>query len=90
MEPIFWTHFNSLTNAFCGIMIYYMAREADYKNFEATTLYCPNCKMAMPVRKRLLLVLPEGEKYEYLCSRCGSSVGDKIEKGEGGVHLIVP
>ena len=70
-------------------MIYYMAREADYKNFEATTLFCPRCNMATPVRKRLLLVLPEGEKYEYLCSRCGSSVGDKTEKGEGGVHLIV-
>ncbi len=35
----------------------------------------------MPVRKRLLLVLPEGEKYEYLCARCGQTVGDKIEKG---------
>ena len=34
----------------------------------------------MPVRKRLLLVLPEGDKYEYLCARCGSSVGDKIDK----------
>ena len=59
-----------------------MAREADYKNFEATTLFCPRCKMATPVRKRLLLILPTGEKYEYLCARCGSSVGDKIEKGE--------
>jgi len=66
-----------------------MEREADYKNFEATRLYCAHCKMATPVRKRLLLVLPDGEKYEYLCSRCGSSVGDKIERGESGVHLIV-
>jgi hypothetical protein len=38
--------------------------------------------MATPVRKRLLLVLSEGEKFEYLCARCGSSVGDKIEKGD--------
>jgi len=29
-----------------------------------------------------LLVLPEGDKYEYLCARCGTSVGDKIAKGE--------
>jgi hypothetical protein len=38
--------------------------------------------MAMPVRERLLLVLPEGDKYEYLCARCGTSVGDKIVRGE--------
>jgi hypothetical protein len=65
-----------------------MAREAEYKNFEATTLFCPRCKMATPVRKRLLLILPEGEKYEYLCAQCGYSVGDKIEKGEKKLHLI--
>jgi ribosomal protein S27AE len=66
-----------------------MAREADYKNFEATTLFCPRCKMATPVRKRLLLVLPTGDKYEYLCARCGSSVGDKIEKEEKNVlHIL--
>jgi len=66
-----------------------MAREADFKNFEATALFCPRCKMATPVRKRLLLVLPDGEKYEYVCARCGHSVGDKTEKGEGGVKLII-
>ena len=33
----------------------------------------------MPVRKRLLLVLPGGDKYEYVCTRCGSVCGDKIE-----------
>jgi transposase-like protein len=66
-----------------------MEREADYKNFEATTLYCPRCKMATPVRKRLLLILPTGEKYEYLCARCGYSVGDKIEKGEKDfLHIL--
>jgi hypothetical protein len=33
----------------------------------------------MPVRKRLLLVLPEGDKHEYVCQRCGTSCGSKIE-----------
>jgi hypothetical protein len=42
----------------------------------------------MPVRKRLLLVLPEGEKYEYLCAGCGATVGDKIEKGQPPSLLI--
>lgn len=31
----------------------------------------------MPVRERLLLILPDGYLYEYLCADCGSSVGDK-------------
>lgn len=53
-----------------------------FESLRATELYCPVCKCAMPVRERLLLVLPEGEKYEYLCVRCGSSVGDRIAKGE--------
>jgi hypothetical protein len=43
----------------------------------------------MPVRERLLLILPEGEKYEYLCVRCGTSVGDKIVKGEPKPLIVV-
>jgi hypothetical protein len=34
----------------------------------------------MPVRQRLLLVLPDGELYDYTCQRCNSSVGSKTEK----------
>ena len=52
-----------------------------FDQFEATALYCPKCKEAVPLKKRLLLVLPEGEKYEYLCAYCGTSVGDKTDKG---------
>jgi len=48
-----------------------------FENFEAVTIYCPRCKQAMPVRKRLLLVLLDKEIYEYLCSRCGTSVAKK-------------
>jgi hypothetical protein len=72
-----------------GIMFYAMAHEAAYKNFEATALFCPHCKMATPVRKRLLLVLLDGEKYEYLCTRCGHAVGDKVERGGEKTHLII-
>jgi hypothetical protein len=79
----------ALTASQGDIMFYGMVRQADYKNFEATTLYCPRCRQAMPVRKRLLLVLPEGEKYEYLCARCGCSVGDKLEKGAEKLHFII-
>ena len=37
-------------------------------------LACPRCNVAVPVRKRLLLVLPEGDKFEYVCSRCASDL----------------
>jgi hypothetical protein len=51
-----------------------------FKEFEATELYCAKCRRAVPVRKRLLLVLPEGDKYEYRCAFCGNTVGDKLDK----------
>jgi len=51
-----------------------------FKEFEATELYCAKCRRAVPVRKRLLLVLPEGDKYEYRCAVCGDTVGDKLDK----------
>ena len=55
-------------------------RESDFNELEATELYCGECRKAVPVRKRLLLVLPEGDKYEYQCQYCGAKVGDKIDK----------
>lgn len=50
-----------------------------YGSLEASLLHCPRCRQAMPVRKRLLLVLLDGEKYEYVCQRCGTACGSKIE-----------
>jgi hypothetical protein len=54
--------------------------ESQFDEFEATELYCVQCKRAVPVRKSLLLVLPEGDKYEYRCAVCGNTVGDKIDR----------
>ena len=48
-----------------------------FESFRAATLYCKACAGAMPVRERLLLVLPEKELYEYLCTACGASVGSR-------------
>ncbi|MBF6568263.1 MAG: cytoplasmic protein [Candidatus Binataceae bacterium] len=53
---------------------------ASFDQMEATLLACPKCKRAVPVRKRLLLILPEGEKYEYLCPQCGAECGTKVER----------
>jgi hypothetical protein len=60
-----------------------------YKEFDATELYCPRCKQAVPVRKRLLLVLPDGDKYEYLCAYCSESVGMKLDRDTKPLSLIV-
>ena len=64
-------------------------RRPSFEQFEATSLYCPRCKAAVPVRKKLLLVLPEGEEYEYLCAYCSSSVGTKIDKNAPQIELII-
>jgi hypothetical protein len=55
-------------------------QQADFDQLEATELYCPQCRRAVPVRKFLLLVLPEGDKYEYRCQYCGTAVGDKLNR----------
>ena len=60
-----------------------------FEEFDATQLYCPRCKEAVPVRKRLLLVLPEGDKYEYLCTFCSETVGTKMDKNGAPVNIIV-
>ncbi len=63
--------------------------EGMFKDFEATELYCQKCRQAVAVRKRLLLVLPEGDKYEYLCAYCASPVGTKIERNKKPLTIIV-
>ena len=64
---------------------YYPRRKApesqqQFEELEASALFCAKCKQAVPVRKKLLLVLPEGEKFDYLCAQCGNSVGSKTSK----------
>jgi len=55
-----------------------MARSS-FEQLEASMLFCPQCREAVAVRKRLLIVLPQGDKFDYVCMRCGSVCGDKIE-----------
>lgn len=66
-----------------------MKRREAYKDFDATELFCPRCQRAVAVRKRLLLVLQEGEKYDYSCVYCGTSVGDKLVKENGDSKIIL-
>ena len=64
-------------------------RGESYRDFDATELFCPKCKRATPVRRRLLLVLPGGEKYDYMCAFCGTSVGDKMVSQEDNLRAII-
>ena len=64
-------------------------KQAMFKEFDATELYCPTCGRSMPVRKRLLLVLPEGDKYEYRCALCAEPVGTKLDKHQQPLSIIV-
>ncbi|OQB45957.1 MAG: hypothetical protein BWY00_01661 [Firmicutes bacterium ADurb.Bin153] len=60
-----------------------------YRDFDATELYCPRCNRAAPVRKRLLLILPQGEKYDYSCVFCGTSVGDKLVTARDKARIVM-
>jgi len=53
--------------------------EESYGSLEASLLLCPHCRVAKPVRKRLLLVLLDGEKHEYVCRDCGTPCASKLE-----------
>jgi len=58
-------------------------RMQQFENFTASTLYCEKCRVTTPVRERLLLVLPDREIFDYLCTECGSSVGQReVTAGE--------
>ena len=65
--------------------------QQQFENFTASSLYCEKCKAAMPVRERLLLVLPDKEIYDYLCTGCASSVGQReVTAGEKMMAQATP
>jgi hypothetical protein len=66
-----------------------MTGRETYRDFDARELFCANCKRAVPVRKRLLLILADGEKYDYTCTLCGASVGDKIVRNTDDAGRIL-
>jgi len=53
---------------------------SQFEGLAARALHCPRCNAAMPVRERLLLVLPDGELHEYLCARCLTSLGTRTTR----------
>jgi len=61
-----------------------------FEDFRASALYCPACKRAMPVRSRLLLILPDGELHEYLCQGCAASLGTKTVREQRPSRIVTP
>jgi hypothetical protein len=61
-----------------------------FEEFQATALFCNRCQAARPVRERLLLVLPDGDLHEYLCTGCGSSVGSRKVTAPAPPVLLAP
>ena len=59
-----------------------------FGELEASSLFCPRCKQATPVRKKLLLVLPSGNKYDYTCGVCGTQVGGKTDSDSSEFHRV--
>ncbi len=59
-----------------------------FGELEATSLFCARCRQATPVRKKLLLVLPSGNKYDYTCSVCGTQVGGKTDSDSREFHRM--
>lgn len=51
---------------------------SDFQGLKAQSLYCARCGQAQPVGSKLLLVLPQGEKYAYFCSVCGERLGIRM------------
>jgi len=61
-----------------------------FESFKASRLYCRKCAKSMPVREHLLLILPDKDLYEYLCTGCGESLGQRevslAEKRQSALH----
>ena len=58
-----------------GFML--LAGMEQFESFKASRLYCRKCGKSMPVRERLLLILPDKDLYEYLCTGCAESLGQR-------------
>jgi hypothetical protein len=61
-----------------------------YRDLAASALFCSRCEQAVPVRQRLLLVLPDGELFEYVCQMCADSLGTKKVVKSTRSSIIIP
>ena len=55
----------------------HQAAQSSYDKITASEIYCPNCKQAMPVREKQLLVLSDGDVVDFVCTACSTSLGTR-------------
>ncbi len=53
-----------------------------FGSLDVTELFCARCQRSQPVRKHLLLVLPNGNQFDLRCAVCGESVGHKTDNDQ--------
>jgi predicted RNA-binding Zn-ribbon protein involved in translation (DUF1610 family) len=56
------------------------ANNKNFSKFIASSLFCPRCGKAQAVISKLLLCLPDSDKYAYYCKECGAELGARMEK----------
>jgi len=61
-----------------------------FESLRASSLFCSKCNKAMPVREKLLLVLPEKEIFDYVCTGCAASLGQREVTAGIGMGRGVP
>jgi hypothetical protein len=66
-----------------------MSEQPHYKTLEASELFCRRCRQSQPVRQHLLLVLPTGNKYDYRCAVCATSVGSKMDSDSSDFSTLL-
>lgn len=71
------------------MIIIYEPMKDQFKELEASEIFCSRCGKAQPVRKRLLLTLPGGDKYDYICAVCGEHVGGKMDEKDDNFRLLI-
>ena len=59
-------------------------KQQQFENFTASSLYCEKCKVAKPVRERLLLVLTDREIFDYLKRNASSDSDRRNDKQQKG------
>lgn len=67
-----------------------MRKGGDFESFSASVLYCPKCRIATPTRERLLLILPDSNLYDYVCTYCGTSTGSRTERPLKDARIYIP
>jgi hypothetical protein len=67
-----------------------MTPRDSFGDFQAASLFCPRCRRATPAREKLLLVLPGGNKYDYVCAECGTPVGGKTDNDPTDFYRTTP